>query len=200
MRGSLLALALLAACAPPPIRTGAFGPTVTVCEEGRPCEVRPTAGGTFDPSAPLPGDPKPDTPRIAQLRAAAESDNAEAQYRLGMLIYRGEAGGTLYDALQMLRRGAQGGNLQAQKAVGRLYMTGLDTMGQDLNEAQRWLSLAAPRDAEARRWLAQVERGLASERAYAFELQRLNAETQAYWQRLAYAAWFNPWPVYVVRY
>lgn len=197
----MLAAALVTACAPPPIRTpGAFGPVVEVCEQGRPCELRPTAGGTFNPAAPLPGDGPPDTPQVERLRAVADSGDPVAQYRLGLAIYRRQAAGTLYDALQMLRRSADGGHVPAQKAVGRLYMTGLDTMGQDLNEAQRWLSLAAPRDAEARRWLVQVERGLANERAYGYELQRLNGETQAYWSSWASAAWSAPWPSYWGRY
>ena len=63
-----------------------------------------------------------------------------------------------YEALQWMRRSAQNGFLPAQKAVGRLYMTGLEEMGQDLAEARSWLSLAASRgDAEARRWLPQIE-------------------------------------------
>lgn len=200
MRGVLAVLALAVSGCAPPIRTGAFGSAVTVWEQGRGCDVRPTASSTFDPAAPQMGDPAPDTERVRGLRAAAEAGDATAQYRLGLQIYRGQAAGSLFDALGMLRRAGQGGSVAAQKAAGRLYMTGLDTMGQDLQEAQRWLSMAAPQDAEARRWLAQVERGLAADRSYRFELQRLSLETQVFWQRWAAAAWLDPWPAYGVRY
>ena len=78
-------------------------------------------------------------------------------------------------------------------------MTGLEEMGQDLQEARTWLALAAGRgDAEARRWLAQVEAAERAERAIQQRLALLAAETAAMWASVALAIALAPPPPVVV--
>jgi hypothetical protein len=135
---------------------------------------------------------------------AAENGVPEAQYNLALMSFRG-AGipRDPFGGVTWMRRAAQNGYLPAQRAAGRLYMTGLEEMGQDLNEARTWLSAAASRgDAESRRLLPRVERAAAAEAAQrtAFErefaLQR--EETRALWGAAALAAVLTPPPVVVV--
>jgi TPR repeat protein len=78
--------------------------------------------------------------------------------------------------------------------VGQLYLTGLDTMGQDLSEARTWLAAAASRgDRESQRLLGELDRAQAAERDHARRLQLLSAQTAAYWASAAYAAyWWHP--------
>lgn len=136
---------------------------------------------------------------------AAENGVPEAQYNLALMLFRGDGVPRQpYQALQWMRRAAENGVLPAQKAVGRLYMTGLEEMGQDLAEAQTWLSLAAGRgDAEARRWLAQVEPALGAQRqanqAFQQQLALQWAQTQALWASIAWATVLAP-PAYYGRY
>jgi TPR repeat protein len=129
---------------------------------------------------------------------AAENGVPEAQYNLALMLFRGDGVARQpYQALQWMRRAGRNGVLAAQKAVGRLYMTGLEEMGQDLQEAQAWLSLAAGRgDAEARRWLGQVQQALDAERhanrAFQQQLALQWAQTQALWASIAWAPLLAP--------
>jgi len=56
-----------------------------------------------------------------------------------------------------MRDAAERGDLGAQKAVGRLYPTGLEEMGSDPREAEKSLSIAAGRgDTEAATLLVEA--------------------------------------------
>jgi len=105
--------------------------------------------------------------------------------------YRGEGvPRQLYEALTWMRQAAANGHVPAQRTMGRLYLTGLDTMGQDLQEARTWLASAANRgDRESQRLLAELDRAEAAERDYARRLRLLSAATAAYWASAAYAAY-----------
>ena len=127
---------------------------------------------------------------------AAENGVPEAQYNLGLMHYRGEGvPRQLYEALRWMRQAATGGHVPAQRAVGQLYLTGLDTMGQDLIEARAWLASAASNgDRESQRLLGELDRAQAAERDYARRLQLLSATTAAYWASAAYAGyWSRPY-------
>src|SRR5690606_38673858 len=130
------------------------------------------------------------------LAVAAEQNVPEAKYNLALMYFRGQGGQVrLYEALQLMRSAAEAGNLQAQAAVGRLYLTGLDTMGQDLNEATTWLSMAAGRgDQESQRLLDEIERQRQEAIDYERELRLRRAETQTYWMRLMPSPWLSPRP------
>lgn len=131
---------------------------------------------------------------------AAEKGVPESQYNLGLMLFRGDGlARRSYEALQWMRRSAHNGFLPAQKAVGRLYMTGLEEMGQDLQESRSWLSLAASRgDAEARRWLQQVDQALQAEQAFQQRLALQAQETATMWASVALAAALAPPPVVVI--
>lgn len=130
------------------------------------------------------------------LAVAAEQNVPEAKYNLALMYFRGQGGQVrLYEALQLMRSAAEAGSLQAQAAVGRLYLTGLDTMGQDLNEATTWLSIAAGRgDQESQRLLDEIERQRQEAIDYERELRLRRAETQTYWMRLMPSPWLSPRP------
>lgn len=130
---------------------------------------------------------------------AAENGVPEARYNLGLMYYRGEGvPRQLHDALRWMRQAATGGHVPAQRAVGQLYLTGLDTMGQDLQEARTWLASAASRgDRESQRLLGDLDRAQAAERDYAQRLQLLSTYTAAYWGSAAYAGyWWRPYRDY----
>ena len=62
-----------------------------------------------------------------------------------------------YQALQWMRSAGERGHAQAQLALGRSYLSGLQEMGADPAEAERWLSMAAGRgDKEAGKLLAEA--------------------------------------------
>ncbi|WP_165838701.1 tetratricopeptide repeat protein [Roseicella frigidaeris] len=140
----------------------------------------------------LPRDP---AEAAGWFRRAAEGGVPESQYNLALMLFRGEGVARQpYEAIQWMRRAGDQGVVPAQLALGRLYMTGLEEQGQDMQEAQSWLSRAAAAgDAEARRLLpgvtqaAQAERSSwqAAQRAYALQA----AATHSYWWGAPY------WPL-----
>jgi TPR repeat protein len=66
-----------------------------------------------------------------------------------------------------MRSAADRGHLEAQKALGRLYLTGLEEMGPDFREAEKWLSMAATAgDAESEKLLAEASRLKHTERQF----------------------------------
>lgn len=97
--------------------------------------------------------------RIAMLMEHAKRD-PRAAYDLGLRLFRGDGvRQDSYRAIQWMREAAERGDLNAQIALGRLYLTGLEEMGPDFREAQKWLSLAASRgDKESKELLEEASR------------------------------------------
>jgi uncharacterized protein len=116
----------------------AAGDTVRICDD-KGCSDRPRSSSTFDPSV----DTNPEeTRRIAALSDIASKD-PRAAFDLGMRYLRGDGvRQDSYLALKWLREAGEHGQLRAQSALGRLYLTGLQEMGSDPVEAERWLSMA----------------------------------------------------------
>lgn len=86
-----------------------------------------------------------------------------------------------------MRDSAERGNLNAQKALGRLYLTGLEEMGSDPREAQKWLSIAASRgDTEATNLLQEAEAARADEESYYRWSNR--------WRPVFYRYWYYDYP------
>lgn len=148
----------------------------------------------------LTGDGLPkDTAQAAYwFTIAAEQGVADAQYNLALLYYHGDGvGQDLHLALQWMRAAAGNGTVKAQTAVGRLYLTGLDTMGQDLPEAETWLTMASQKgDGEASKLLADLRRQQKEERDYQRKLTELAAQTMLYWAQSAYVRELNTTTVY----
>jgi len=131
---------LLAACSP------SQKDTLRVCN-GSDCTERPTDYSSYDPEARNPeGNARQSQIGPEHLKALEDlaREKPKAAHDLALRYFRGQ-GVTQdsYQALTWMRRAGKQGNLQAQKALGRMYLTGLQEMGADFAEAERWLNAAA---------------------------------------------------------
>ena len=152
--------------------------TIRICDESG-CSDRPRSSSTFDPNAG--GDPVAER-RAAQLIALAEKD-ARAAYDLGLRYFRGDGvRQDSYQALKWMRDAAERGYLKAQTAVGKLYLMGLEEMGSDPAEAEKWLSIAAGRgDKEAAKLLGEARRAKRDDAAYRRWVDSQRAVWNSYW-------------------
>lgn len=73
-------------------------------------------------------------------RRAADGGHAEAQARIGIILYRGSANER---ALEYYRKSAAQGNANGQYGVGIMYQGGEGGVKQDFDEARKWFALAA---------------------------------------------------------
>jgi uncharacterized protein len=113
--------------------------TVRICDD-KGCSDRPKDTATFDATR---DDNPEETRRAAALTELAKKD-PRAAYDLGLRYFRGDGiERNSYQAIQWMRRAGDRGNVQAQAALGRFYLMGLEEMGSDPQEAEKWLSLAA---------------------------------------------------------
>lgn len=170
----LLALVSAAATAQP----ATSGDTIRICDASG-CSERPRQSATFDPSH----DDKPEeTRRLAALTDIARND-PRAAFDLGLRFFRGDGvRQDSYQALQWMREAAESGDLQAQLAVGRFYLMGLEEMGSDPAEAEKWLSIAAGRgNAEAKQLLAQAS------------VAKQTEQTLYQWRELHRTSWYGWW-------
>lgn len=129
-----------------------------VCDE-RGCIDRPSGYSS------LPANPvQSEDPKMTSLKQLAASD-PRAAYDLALRYFRGDGvRQDTYQSIQWMRQAAEKGHLDAQKALGRLYLTGLGETGADYAEAQRWLSLTASRgDKEAVQLLKEANMARQSE-------------------------------------
>ena len=94
---------------------------------------------------------------MVELMRQAE-DNPRAAYDLGLRYFRGDGvEQNSYQAIVWMRKAAERGNLNAQKALGGFYLYGLEEMGSDPQEAAKWLQLAAAQgDAESAKLLKEA--------------------------------------------
>lgn len=155
--------------------------TVRICD-GSGCAERPKGYASFDADAAVP-DEDP-TGRIAVLKKLGEED-PRAAYDLGLRYFRGD-GVTQdsYQALVWMRKAAERGDLEAQKALGRFYLTGLEEMGSDPREAEKWLSIAASRgDKESKKLLAEASAAKKTDEAYYKWQTRWREVFHGYWHR-----------------
>ena len=119
---------------------------------------------------------------ITTLQELAKND-PKAAYDLSLRYFRGDGiPQDSYQALLTMRDAAESGLLEAQKALGRLYLTGLEEMGSDLNEAHKWLSIAAGRgDKEAVDLLEKVTSARKSDKEWYNYRHQLHPLTYRYW-------------------
>ncbi|MBM9615830.1 sel1 repeat family protein [Desulfobulbus rhabdoformis] len=144
----------------------------------------PTSYSSFDSRDTMPAE---DEARVSALEEIARKD-PKAAYDLGLRYFRGDGvRQDSYQALQWMRQAAEHGDLSAQKALGRLYLTGLEEMGSDPQEAEKWLTIAAGRgDKESRTLLKQASAAKKSEHAY----YRWKSE----WRPRFYRYWYYDYP------
>ncbi len=174
---------ILAGCASTPAPPSN---TVRLCDENG-CEEVDKSTARFDPSSTVP-DADPEG-RIPALEALAKED-PRAAHDLSLRYFRGDGlRQNSYKALQWMRDAAERGDLGAQKAVGRLYLTGLEEMGSDPREAEKWLTIAAGRgDTEAATLLVEATAARKDEDA-AYELRTR-------WRPVFYNSWYSNYRYY----
>ncbi|MGF6771677.1 TPR repeat protein [Paraburkholderia sp. GAS199] len=174
------AVLALAACAHNP----SASPLVRICDEHG-CADRPKNQITAN----LAGNAQQtDTDgRIAALKEAGET-NPRAAYDLGLRYFRGDGvPQDSYQALVWMRKAAERGDLQAQKALGSFYLFGLEEMGSDPREAEKWLSIAAGRgDQESKKLLEQAR---AAKKSDEDDYRWLNESRSLY-----YGYWYSGYP------
>ena len=170
---------LLVACAQPPAPE-----TVEICNSAG-CVERPRDYASYDPATAVPATDSDG--RIAALKQQAASD-PRAAYDLALRFFRGDGvPQDSYQALVWMRKAAEQGDLQAQKALGRLYLTGLEEMGSDPQEAEKWLMIAASRgDQEAEELLTEASEAKQSEDYYRRWRNR--------WRGVFYDNWYSGYP------
>jgi TPR repeat protein len=85
---------------------------------------------------------------MAELRAAAEAGDVEAEVSLGTSIALGSSKGTMEEAISWWKKAANQGSTKAQMALGTRYAQG---MGVEQNgmEALMWFQMAEKEDASA---------------------------------------------------
>ncbi|AIO65737.1 tetratricopeptide repeat protein [Burkholderia oklahomensis] len=172
-------LLLLTACAQNPSASD----MVRICDD-RGCSDRPKNQVSYE----LKNDgADQEDPRIATLKERATTE-PKAAYDLGLRYFRGDGvRQDSYQALAWMRKAAERGNLQAQKALGAFYLFGLEEMGSDPREADRWLSIAASRgDKESQKLLEQARAAKqADEDDYKWRTQ---------WRDVYYGYWYSGYP------
>ena len=138
---------------------------------------------SYDPSTAVPDDDG----RILALNNLAQKDSLAA-YDLALRFFRGD--GVLqnsYMAIQWMRNAAERGNIDAQKALGRLYLTGFEEMGSDPQEAEKWLRIAANRgDTESEKLLKAATQARKNEADY--------FRWKTSWQSRFYYDWYYSYP------
>ena len=144
----LLALLLLTGAA-----SAQTSDTIRICDTSG-CSDRPRNSATFDPSH---DDNPEETRRLSALADIARKD-PRAAYDLALRHYRGDGvKRDSYQAIRWMREAGDRGVPEAQLALGRFYLSGVEEMGADPAEAEKWLSLAAARgDKEAEKLLAEA--------------------------------------------
>lgn len=161
--------------------------TVRICDING-CSERPRNSSTLDVAD---GADAEAERRISALEAIAAKD-PRAAYDLGLRFFRGDGvRKDSYAALKWMRDAGERGDLRAQLAVGRFYLMGLEEMGSDPAEAEKWLSMAAGRgDKEAKKLLPQAQSAKTDSRRY-YQWQQAYRST---W----YAGWYGGYGYYTL--
>jgi len=135
--------------------------TISICDENG-CAERPKNYSSFEPA----NNTSAEDEKITALEKLAAND-PRAAYDLALRFFRADGvRQDSYRSIKWMREAAENGYLDAQKALGRLYLTGLGEMGADYGEAQKWLAITASRgDKEASTLLTEATEARKSELA-----------------------------------
>jgi TPR repeat protein len=171
----LIVLVLTACAQDQPVKKD----TITICDSNG-CAERPKNYASYNPEANLP-DNDPDG-RIAALENLAKAD-PRAAYDLALRLFRGDGvKQDSYRSIKWMRDAAERGHFGAQKAMGRLYLTGLGEMGSDPGEAEKWLTICASKgDKEAAKLLKEAQYARQSEQAQWKMMNRWRSIFNTYW-------------------
>ncbi len=130
---------------------------------------------------------------------AANGGVTSAQTNLGMKYLSGDGvPQNGFDGINWLRRAAESGDVKAQVTLGRLYLSGYDTVGQDIGEADRWITAAAGQgDAEAKKLKAEVQEAKDSRGDYDDRYWLGYPFDWPYYYQYAYVGiYWRPWPYF----
>ncbi|MBK8815143.1 MAG: sel1 repeat family protein [Methylococcaceae bacterium] len=153
--------------------------TITICDSNG-CAERPKNYSSFNPDINTPDDDPGG--KIAALEELAKND-PRAAYDLALRLFRGDGvRQDSYRSIKWMREAAERGNYEAQKALGRLYLTGLGELGSDPGEAEKWLTMTASRgDKEAAKLLQEAQVARQSQQAEWKWLNRWRSTFNTYW-------------------
>lgn len=151
--------------------------TVRICDASG-CSERSPNSSTFQVEA---EDPVMEQRTLALVELAR--DDPRAAWDLGLRYFRGDGvRRNPYQALQWMRDAGERGNTNAQLALGRFYLLGLEEMGSDPAEAESWLTMAAAKGhKEAKKLLAQAQAAKTSEQAAYKWRENHRKEWSGYW-------------------
>lgn len=154
--------------------------TIRICDENG-CADRPKDYASFTPE---PAMSAQDAAKIKALEELAATD-PRAAYDLALRLFRGDGvRQDTYRSIKWMREAAEKGDFNAQKALGRLYLTGLGEMGSDPGEAEKWLSMTASKgDKEAKTLLKEAVNARQSEQA--------DYQWRRRWQPIFYNYWYS---------
>lgn len=127
--------------------------------------------------------------RLAALEQLGETD-PKAAYDLGLRLLRGD-GVTRdsYQAIEWMRKAGDRGLVDAQFALGRIYLMGFEEMGADPGEAEAWLTRAAAKGhKEALRLLPQAQAAKKSEHSN-YQVREADRKSWGYWYSSAPYYW-----------
>ena len=149
-----------------------------ICDDSG-CADRPKDYASFDPNS---AAPEEDSEMIAALEELAAQD-PRAAYDLALRFFRGDGvRQDTYRALKWMRDAAERGEFHAQKALGRIYLTGLGEMGADPGEAEKWLSITASRgDREGQELLREATAARQSQQDMFLWYNRWHPIFRNYW-------------------
>jgi TPR repeat protein len=152
--------------------------TIRICDDSG-CSERPRNSASWDPAA----DTNPEQTRRLQALSELARQDPRAAYDLGLRFYRGDGvEQNSHLALVWMRQAGERGDLQAQAALGRFYLAGLEEMGSDPAEAEAWLSRAAERgDKASQQLLVQARAAKKEEIEYRRWLDLHRSHWQAVW-------------------
>lgn len=146
----IVVIAALTGCAQTPTSTST---SIRICDASG-CSDRPRDSVTLD----LGQDDKPEETRRLALLADSARQDPRAAFDLGLRYFRGDGvRRDSYQALRWMREAGDRGHAEAQLALGRFYLMGLEEMGSDPAEAEKWLLLsAASGNSEASKLLSEA--------------------------------------------
>ncbi len=172
---TFLILLLVSACA----QKAPKPQTMTLCDSSG-CNERPKNYSSFQPE---PRDTVEEN-KIAALEQMAATD-PRAAYDLSLRFFRGDGvKQDSYRSIKWMREAAEKGDFEAQKALGRVYLTGLEEMGADFAQAQKWLSISVSRGDKEGQELLKI-----ADEARQADLD--NYEWRNQWRQNFYNNWYS---------
>ncbi|MEO0427723.1 MAG: sel1 repeat family protein [Pseudomonadota bacterium] len=160
--------------------------TIRICDTSG-CYDAPSDYASYDPSQAVPDDDP--NGLLPFLIPEAEAD-PRAAHDLALRYMRGDGiRRQPFEAIRWMRSAADRGNVDAQAALGKLYLSGLEETGPDYQEAVKWLELASANgDRESRGLLTEARELRDSDPA---RLAWQDRYTYPYWYRTRYYGYWR---------